>query len=280
MRKYLDQADCYIRLEPVRNIKEELSAWTEENTLCTNLESYTDALLMLNRLSEYENAHRRKGTVYMQREAMKLTVLLDNDLPCNKHIKFIRSLMEHFLNIHRKLPWIAFLKIINDAHIVTIYYSERDYFPGAESDPELPSFFSSRKVLRKADVSRRYFITLVEYALEDCGIYPSKSPVLHKLCYSGLRYYQRHIRRRFNAMIRRIESRLAEIYEVINKYFSFTAAVAGIFKNLIHTLQRRIDSLPSVKIGRRKYPALQNPDLVERSFMEIISSQAELCFNS
>lgn len=280
MRKYLDQADCYIRLEPVRNIKEELSAWTEESTLCTNLESYTDALLMLDRLSEYENVHRRKGTVYMQREAMKLTVLLDNDLPCNKHIKFIRFLMEHFLNIHRKLPWIAFLKIINDAHIVTIYYSERDYFPGAESDAEHPSFFSSKKVLRKADVSRRYFITLVERALEDCGLYPSESPVLHKLSYSGLRYYQRHIRRRFNAIIRRIESRLAEIYEVINKYFTFTAAVAGIFKNLIQTLQRRIDSLSSVKIGRRKYPALQNPDLVERSFMEIISSQAELCFNS
>ena len=279
MRKYLDQADCYIRLEPVRSIKKELSAWAEENTLCTNLESYTDALLMLNRLSEYENAHRRKGTVYMQREAMKLTVLLDHDLPCNKHIKFIRSLMEHFLNIHRKLPWIAFLKIINDAHIVTIYYSERDYFPGAASDPELPSFFSSRKVLRKADVSRRYFITLVEYALEDCGLYPSESPVLHNLSYSGLCRFQRHVRRRFNAVIRRIESRLAEIYEVINKYFSFTTAVAGIFKNLIQTLQRRIDALSSVKIGRRKYPALQNPDLVERSFMEIISCQANLCFN-
>ena len=279
MRKYLDQADCYIRLEPVRNIKEELSAWTEENTLCTNLKSYTDAMLMLDRLSEYENAHRRKGTVYMQREAMKLTVLLDNDLPCNKHIKFIRSLMEHFLNIHRKLPWIAFLRIINDAHIVTIYYSERDYFPGAESDPEFPSFFSSRKVLRKADVSRRYFVTLVEYALEDCGLYLSESPVLHKLNYSGLCRFQRHVRRRFNAMIRRIESRLAEINEALNKYFSFTVAVAGIFKNLIHTLQRRIDSLCSVKIGRRKYPALQNPDLVERNFMEIISRQANLCFN-
>jgi hypothetical protein len=235
---------------------------------------------MLNRLSEYENAHRRKGTVYMQREAMKLTVLLDNDLPCNKHIKFIRSLMEHFLNIHRKLPWIAFLKIINDAHIVTIYYSERDYFPGAESEPDLPSFFSSRKVLRKGDVSRRYFIALVERALEDCGLYPSESPVLHKLSYSGLRRFQRHVRRRFNAMIRRIEYKLAEICEVINKYFSFTVAVAGIFKNLIQTLQRRIDALSSVKIGRRKYPALQNPDLVERSFMEIISSQADLCFNS
>ena len=279
MRKYLDQADCYIRLEPARNIKEELSAWAEENTLCTNLKSYTDAMLMLNRLSEYENAHRRKGTVYRQREAMKLTVLLDNDLPCNKHIKFIRSLMEHFLNIHRKLPWIAFLKIINDAHIVTIYCSEQDYFPGAESDPELPSFFSSRKVLRKADVSRRYFITLVEHALEDCGLYPSESPVLHKLSYSGFRRFQRHVRRRFNAMIRRVECKLAEIYEVINKYFTFTAAVAGIFKNLIQTLQRRIDSLSSVKIGRRKYPALQNPNLVERNFMEIISRQANLCFN-
>ena len=81
------------------------------------------------------------------------------------------------------------------------------------------------------------------------------------------------------AMIRRIESKLAEICEVINKYFSFSAAVADIFKNLIQTLQRRIDSLSSVKIGRRKYPALQNPDLVERSFMEIISRQANLCFN-
>lgn len=279
MRKYLDQADCYIRLEPVRNIKEELSAWTEESTLCTNLESYTDAMLMLERLSDYENAHRRKGTMYMQREAMKLTVLLDNDLPCDKHIKFIRSLMEHFLNIHRKLPWIAFLKIINDARFVTIYYSERNYFPGAESEADSPSFFSSRKVLRKADVSRRYFITLVEYALEDCGLYPSESPVLHKLSYSGLCQFQRHVRRRFNAMIRRIESRLAEINEALNKYFSFTVAVAGIFKNLIQTLQRRIDSLSSVKIGRRKYPALQNPDLVERSLMEIISSQANLCFN-
>ncbi len=279
MRKYMDQADCYIRMEPVRNIKDELSVCTEDNTLCTNLGSYSDALLMLNRLSDYENAHRRKGPVYMQREAMKLTVLLDKDLPCDKHVKFIRSLMERFLNIHRKLPWIAFVKVLNEAHIVTVYYSERDYFPGAKPTG-IPSFFSSRKVLRKQDVSRKYFITLIERSLEACGLYASASPVLHKLSYSGMFRPQRRLRRRFNAMIRRIEDKLAEIYEVINMYFAFTAAVFSIFKNLIRTLQRRIDTLCSVTIGSRKYPALQNPDLVERKFMEILSSQADRCFNA
>ena len=279
MRKYQEQADCYIRMEPVRDIMSELKGYKETNTLCTNTESYTNAVQMLERLSEYEDKHRRNGTVYQQREAMKLTVLMDKDLPREKYVKFIKELMNRFLGIHHKLPWIAFIKTANKADLATIFYSERDYYPNAKTS-ENQAFFSSRKVLRKQDVSRKYFVRLIERSLEECAVYSSESPILHKLSYFGIFQKERGLRRRFNAMIRRIETKLAELYDIISAYFAFTSAVEKIFVSLIRTLQRRIDTLCSVTIGRRKYPALQNPDLVERKFMEIIGVQADLCFNS
>ena len=279
MRKYLDQADCYIRMEPVRNLENEVTKYRQEHMLYTNMGSYHEAQVMFERLSEYENKHRRTGDVYQQREAMKLIILMDKDLTSDKYVKFIKVLMERFLGIHHKLPWIAFIRTVNDADIVTVYYSERDYYPnGKDRDEQV--FFSSRKVLRKQDVSRKYFVKLIERSLEECSVYTSDSPVLHKLSYFGLFNKERRLRRRFNAMIRRIEGKLAELYNIINEYFAFTDTVEKIFIALIRTLQRRIDTLCSVTIGRRKYPALQNPDLVERKFTEIIDTQAGLCFNA
>ena len=263
MRRFNKKANCYIRLEPVRDIPEFLKHPFVFNLLCTNMGSFPDAFTMLERLTEYNKAHvRNMNPAYLPRQAMHLKVLADLGLPSSQNAQFTRVLMDNFLEDQKDNPWIAFTEKVKKATYIHIIYSERPYYPNKNS--ETGEYFHRTKTVRKSNVKRLYFIKLMEESLKKCDVTVEYKPVLNKLDYYMRPINEKIAFRKFNEMISEMQDLLDEYYGVIVHYFSMDEGVYPKFIQLLGNLQRMVHNPEKVKFNGRSYPALYNPDLVYR----------------